>query len=381
MKLFRNYSKWIVAFIFCVAVIAVYKTFDNIGNIGRGIGAIIKALSPFFGGFVIAYLLNLPSKKLTGLLKKVKLNFIKNHAYGISILVIYLAAILILTFTVKSLVPALYKNILELSMNLPEYVQDVIDWLSNLEIVKRFHLINPSEMSATQTISSFINKIDPESLSKYAQGVFNMTTGVFSAFIAFISSVYMLLDKERIIGSLVNLVNIFFSKEKADSICDHARRINYIFTSYIYCRLICSIIMALACTIVLSLMHVKYAVVLGIFIGAMDMIPYFGSIISVIIAEIVILITGGIWQTIWTSIVLLIMQQIDGNLLAPKIMGMSLDMRPLWIVVVITVGGSFFGFLGMLLSVPIAAVIRAIAMDYLDEYAQKKKKSEKKEID
>ena len=130
--------------------------------------------------------------------------------------------------------------------------------------------------------------------------------------------------------------------------------------------------MAVACIIVLSLMKVKYAVILGLFIGAMDMIPYFGSIISVVIAEVIILITGGVWKTIWTSVVLLIMQQLDGNLLAPKIMGMSLDMRPLWIVLVITVGGKFFGFLGMLLSVPIAAVIRAIVIDYIDEYAIKK---------
>ena len=72
MKKLREYYKWIIAFVFCVAVIAVYKTFDNIGNIGRVIGTLLSALKPFFIGFVIAYLLNLPSKKLTQLLKKIK---------------------------------------------------------------------------------------------------------------------------------------------------------------------------------------------------------------------------------------------------------------------------------------------------------------------
>ena len=75
---------------------------------------------------------------------------------------------------------------------------------------------------------------------------------------------------------------------------------------------------------------------------------------------------------LWTSIILLIMQQFDGNLLAPKIMGMSLDIRPLWIVIVVTVGGSFFGFLGMLLSVPVFATVRAIVLEYFEEYKLKK---------
>ena len=127
------------------------------------------------------------------------------------------------------------------------------------------------------------------------------------------------------------------------------------------------------CTLTLSLMKVRYAVILGLFIGAMDMIPYFGSIISVVIAEIVIFITGGIWKTVWTAIVLLILQQLDGNLLAPKIMGISLDMRPLEIIVAVTVGGSLFGFLGMLISVPVAAVIRTIIIDFVSEYEEKKK--------
>ena len=212
MKWFKNYYKWIGAFVFCVAVIAVYKTFDNIGNIGRGVGSVLRALSPFFGGFIVAYLLNLPSKKLTELLCKIKIRYIKEHAYGISVFVIYLISILLLALTLSSLLPALYRNIVDLSLNLPNYVSEVINWLENLEIVKRFQLFEGSNIDAGKTIQSLIGKINPEELGKYVQGVFNMTSGLFSAFIAFISSVYMLLDKERIIASLVKVINIFFKK-------------------------------------------------------------------------------------------------------------------------------------------------------------------------
>ena len=91
----------------------------------------------------------------------------------------------------------------------------------------------------------------------------------------------------------------------------------------------CSVIMAVVCSIVLMIMNVKYALILGLFIGAMDMIPYFGSIISFVISLIVTFITGGVWKGVWTGVVLLVLQQIDGNLLGPKIMGNSLEIRPL----------------------------------------------------
>ena len=380
MKKTNEYYKWIVAFVFAVSVIAVYKTFDNIANIGNVIKNILGAFAPFFGGFVIAYLLNFPSKKLTELLKRVKVKFISEHAYGISILIIYVCTFVLIGVILGTLLPALYRNLVDLSLNLPLYANSVIKWIKSFDVVERFNLLNVEAIDISSAINSLINMFDPNALGKYIEGVFNVTSGVISVFIAFVSSVYMLLDKENIIESAKKFVNIIFSKGKADSICNYARRVNSIFTSYIYCRLVCSIVMAVACTIVLSLMDVKYAVILGIFIGSMDMIPYFGSIISVIISEIVILITGGPWQMLWTSLVLLVMQQLDGNLLAPKIMGMSLDIRPLWIVVVVTVGGSFFGFLGMLLSVPVFAVASAIAGDYLEAYQQKKELRQKKEV-
>ena len=372
MKKLREYYKWIIAFVFCVAVIAVYKTFDNIGNIGRVIGTLLSALKPFFIGFVIAYLLNLPSKKLTQLLQKIKLKKISDHSYGISVLLVYIITIALRALAVRSFVPALSKNIIDLSLNLPNYVENVLKWLGSLEIVQKFNLIDLQEPDAMNTIYSFLGKVDPYAIGKYIQGVFNVTSELISLFIALISSVYMLLDKERILSSLKRMADIFLTPERSKSALAHARRINSVFTSYIYCRMVCSLVMAVVCSVALSLMRVEYAVILGLFIGAMDMIPYFGSIFSVIIAEIVILITGGMWQTIWTTVTLLVLQQLDGNVLAPKIMGMSLDIRPLWIIVAVSVGGSLFGVPGMLLSVPVAAVIRAIAADYVDEYARKK---------
>ena len=137
----------------------------------------------------------------------------------------------------------------------------------------------------------------------------------------------------------------------------------------------CSVIMAVVCSIVLMIMKVKYALILGLFIGAMDMIPYFGSIISFVISLIVTFITGGVWKGVWTGVVLLVLQQIDGNLLGPKIGGESLE-TTLWIIFAVTVGGALFGFMGMLFSVPVLAIIRAIMSDYFTAREMKKMSEE-----
>jgi predicted PurR-regulated permease PerM len=170
-------------------------------------------------------------------------------------------------------------------------------------------------------------------------------------------------------------MRLFLKKTTVYSITVHARRINHIFTNYIYSRLICSAIMAIACAVVLTLLRVKYALILGLFVGVMDMIPYFGSIISSVISVLITFITGGLWKAIWSAVVLLVLQQLDGNLLGPKIMGDSLKISPLAIVLAVSVGGTLFGFLGMLLSVPVVAIIRAIVMEYIDEYEVKKKQT------
>lgn len=134
-------------------------------------------------------------------------------------------------------------------------------------------------------------------------------------------------------------------------------------------------------TVAMSIMGIKYAPVLGFLIGLFNMIPYVGAIIATVVAAIVTLITGGVAQTIWMLVVVIILQQIDANIINPKIIGQSLKISPLLVIFAITVGGAYFGILGMFLAVPAIAVIRILVEDYIDyKIAIKKltKKGDKK---
>lgn len=373
MKHLRKYTGWVIAFVFAVAVIAVYKTFDNVKNIVDFFGVILSALGPFVIAFIIAYLLNLPIMKIKGFIDNhTKNKFFIKHSYGIGIFIVYIIAIIFMVITLSKLIPALYSNILDLYTNFPNYWSNMINYLNGFEIVQRLKIFEKGQFEAYDAIYNIFNHIDFSQFSKYASGIMSFTSGIVNAFIAFIASIYMLLDKARIQRGIIRLIALFMPEDKLDDMIDRLRDINDIFTSYIYSRIVCGIITGFISAVVLMILRVKYALMLGILIALLDLIPYFGSIISCVLSILITLITGGIFKAIYVSIALIIIQQFDGNILAPKIMGSSLEIRPITIIFGVSVGGTLFGFMGMLLSVPILAVIKSILSAQLQRIEKKK---------
>lgn len=378
MKKLKKYSVWVVAFIYAVAVITVYKTFDNLSSIKDAIVTVLSAFKPFIAAFIIAYVLNLPAVKIKGVLDKTKsekLGFVRKHSHGISIAIIYVAAIGLLAWALSSLLPKMYQSVVNLLADMPAYIKNITTMVAGSEVFDDA-MIGSIMQSAMDAVNKFAGSINVSELGKYAAGVVNATSGVLSAFVAIIASAYMLLDKENIKSATVKLFSVFMKNESKLQMLSHAREVNDIFTNYIYARLICCVVMAIACTVVLSILRIEYALILGLFIGAMDMIPYFGSIIATVVAILVAFIANGPVMGVTTGVALLIMQQIDGNILGPKVMGDSLEIRPLWIIIAVTVGGSLFGFIGMLISVPVVAVLRILFQELLNMYEEQKEKND-----
>ena len=140
-----------------------------------------------------------------------------------------------------------------------------------------------------------------------------------------------------------------------------------------------AIIVGILVTIAMSIMGIKYAPLLGFFIGLFNIIPYVGAIIAVSVSALITLITGGLTQAIWMLIVVVILQQIDANIINPKIVGQSLEVSPLLVLLAVTVGGAYFGMLGIFLAVPVAAIIKIITEDYVNYKLAKKQLQKNKE--
>ena len=158
-------------------------------------------------------------------------------------------------------------------------------------------------------------------------------------------------------------------------------RTNEIFLKFLASQFLDAIVVGILVTIAMTIMGIKYAPLLGFFIGLFNMIPYVGAIIAVAISAVITLITGGLTQAIWMLIVVIILQQIDANIINPKIVGQSLKVSPLLVIFAITVGGAYFGMLGMFLAVPVSAVVRILVEDYVDFKLAEKIKKKKTEIE
>lgn len=365
MKFANRHKPWIYIFAVLAAIVVVYKIIDRLDIVFLWGKRILDALNPFIIGFVIAYLINQPCNSVARLCRKTKIKFLQKYADGVGVLIVYLLIVIIFAIIMGMILPALYKNIVDLFNNLPAYFENGIAFINDIQDKLNLKLINTDTFSVENAVNFFITEVDLSQFGKYAEGIISATFGIFDVFVALIVSIYMCIDKKRISSVLKRVIGILFIKDHSENIFEYIGKINDIFSKYIYCKLIEAVIVTVLSTIILSCLNIEYALILGIMIGVLNLIPYFGSIISTILAVVITFFSTGPWEALWTGIALLILEQIDGNFIGPKIIGDMLDMRPLWVIFSVTVGGSLFGVLGMLLSVPIAMVIKMITKDLL----------------
>ncbi len=367
-----NITKWMYWFLFAVSIIAVYKLLDNFSAISEAIRGFLNIIAPFLGGVLIAYILNIPATGVERRLKKSKNKVIKKQARKIGILVAYIIAIVAIVVIINMILPTVISSIVELVNNFQGYYQTLLDEIAKLPEDS----IWKSEQA--KNILSTIQKIDlskiinVETIMQYAKGAISLVTGVVDTFLTVVVSVYALLEKEKLSGFAHKLSTTMFNTDTCSKIEKYVNNSNEIFYKFLSTQILDAIIVGVLATIVMSVLKVKYAVLLGFMIGLFNIIPYFGAIVAITIAILITLITGGITQAIWMAISVIILQQIDANIINPKIVGNSLEISPLLIIFSVTVGGAYFGVLGMFLAVPVAAVLKIVINDFI-EYRNKKK--------
>lgn len=366
----------IIIFLLALILLIIYKSIDNLAAVGEFFKMIYTSVKPFITAFLIAYILNMPCKSVKKLLEKTGSEFISKRSKGFSILIVYILALIVLTVTVRTIVPKIYENCLDLYKNFSVYLDGAMNFINGW--LDRFEYNIVSLDSVTNALLGYVKKIDVTEFSKYAQGVINFTSGIMNTFISIIASVYMLLDSDRIKKALKYVISVMTSNEKADRLFDYFRKINDIFSKYIYCKIIETVIVGAIATVMLLILNVKYAILLGIFIGFLNLIPYFGSIISTVCVVLITLVTGGVGKGISVAVVLLILEQIDGNYIGPKILNNVLEIRPLWVIFSVAVFGNLFGVIGMLISVPVLVVLKMLVSDYLKNRENAKIKSQEK---
>ncbi len=369
----KKYLYWgVTAFLVIVAgLLFYYFLFNNVG-VMKNYGRVIKVLMPIIDGFVLAYLLTpimnfFEEKVLKPIFSKCHITLtIKNkkRMRVISIIMTLIVTLVIISSFVRIIVPQIVVSIRSIIIGFPTYTNTAYSW------VERLLADNPE---LEKTVMNYINTYSTD-LQKWLSGdllpqlnifVRTLSTQVISFVVFFwnliiglIISIYMLGSKELFAAQVKKLLYALFSETRANSILDETRFIHKTFGGFITGKLLDSLIIGILCFIVTSIIGTPYATLVSVIVGVTNIIPFFGPYLGAIPSGLLILLVDP-KQCLIFLIFVLILQQFDGNVLGPKILGDSTGLSGFWVIFSITIFGGLFGVLGMFIGVPVFAVIYA----------------------
>ncbi len=353
----RLVSPRILASIIIVLMgVGFYVALQNFEAVLEWLNDILSILSPFIFAFALAYLLNPLVKKVNVKLSKIipKKDKLRNN---ISIMISYVIALAFLSLIVAMVIPQVILSITTLFNSLPIYIDNLFVLLTNLE--KQFTLPTgtlTALVSEDSELVSYVTNFVADFLPEIFDYSVRFGSSLVTIIMAFIVSIYMLQGKERLLRQSRKLLYAVFTPKKAEELRFIVTHSNKVFSGFIIGKAIDSLIIGLLCFIGMTILGLPYTPLISVVIGVTNFIPFFGPFIGAIPSVLILLIVNP-WDALWFGIFVLALQQFDGNILGPYILGDSTGLTAIWVLVAIVVGGDLFGIIGMVIGVPVFAVL------------------------
>ena len=347
---------------FCVvgACIAFYLLLNNLGYFLGRIGIFINILSPFAGGIVIAYILDPMVKFFYAKLFKEK-----KGTRGFAILLAYAVAILLLMLLAWLVVPQIVNSIGMLFTNFPSYIQGVQEMLLYVQSEYGIDLQQATKMlDDSEAMVKEIYAMATNAMPQIVASIGSVASNFVAIFTSIAASIYMLADKNHLLHQLRTLAHAFLPEKVASNtlrICHYA---NVNFTGFFVGKIIDSAIIGVITFVAMTILRLDFAVLISVFIGITNIIPVFGPFIGAIPSVFILLLIDPL-QAVIFCVLILIIQQLDGNVIGPKILGSSIGISALWILFSIVVGGDLFGIVGMVVGVPVFATLYGLAQEFV----------------
>ena len=378
--------------IMLTVTVCVCMVFYEILKARRGIfsyiGKIFSALAPVIIGIVIAFLLApvmvYVRRGITFLCCKIKKTAVYDDVYKHTklpaLIITMLFFIGLLVGFLSLVIPSLYTSISDLVQNMPTYLQDLENWatkafaknariqewvLDGINYLKNnvFNLLKDNVMPNLDTIAS-----------KVSSGVAIGVKAIMNFFIGTIVAIYLLYGKEKLLAQMKKLIYCVFSRKAANKIMKYFSFANSVFGGFINGKIVDSIIIGILCFIFTTAVGMKYAVLVSVIVGVTNIIPFFGPFIGAVPGSLLALMDDPMHFVIFI-IWIIVLQQFDGNILGPLILGDATGLPSFWVLVSILVGGGLFGVPGMILGVPVFACIYAMIAVFLRDGLAKKELS------
>ena len=373
----KHYFRWgMTAFLTVAACITFFFVLYRWDNIMSIIGKILDSAESIIIGLALAYLLmpikSYIEKRAYKLLSKQKIK--KEHAkkwartIGIAGAIIFL--FLIIAILIMSLGPALVTSIIGLIDSMPGYVESFVEWISEsgLADTEVAGLIGYSINTLTVEVENWakteIVPLAQQYISQITSGVLTVLKTILNFLIGIVAMTYVMSIEESLIGQGKKIIYAIFPAKKGNVIIETIRKSHKIFGGFVIGKIIDSAIIGIIAYIGCLILKIPSALLVAFIIGVTNVIPFFGPFIGAVPTVALVLIQSPI-HALYLVIFILILQQLDGNIIGPKILGESTGLSAFWILTSISVAGGLFGFFGMLLGVPVFAVIYYIIQQIL----------------
>lgn len=362
----KNFKQILLIITFCAFMLWVvfnYKLFiDFISNL-------INLFTPVFVAIVIAFIINIPLRQIENKIFKISKRKNKKFIRAISLIMSVLFIVGIIGLILFLIIPELIEAMISIANSLPEGYEFINKFIEKLygkypELKSYMGMVNYNSLLGENAIaiSSIVTLI-----VTFLKG---LVSKVIMFFISFVIGIYILIDKETILRQTKKALKAFTSDKITNNVIKISKLINTTFTNFLAGQCLDASIIGFLLFIVLSILKLPYALTLGVLFAVTALIPYVGAFITLFVGALLIGVVNPI-GAVWYVITFFVLQQIDENFTYPKIVGSAVNLPPLWALLAVLLGGSMFGFIGMLISIPIVSILYKILSDYINNKVSK----------
>ena len=360
---------YIVALVAIIAII--FLMIANWGVVLAVIGKFLTILMPFILGFFFACFINPLVKRVHSLLNRMKPGKGAKIKKAFSVIISYVVVIGVITVLLIYIIPQIKESIGELGNTIQDGYQYMIT--HQKELNEKIPFIGLG--GGIEYIKEFAYKKIMSNGSEILPYVYHVSSSLlttsYNVLMGLVISIYIILDMKKLKRSARKVVYALSPKKKEQEVWQTMKQCSHIFNGFLIGKMIDSLIIGILCLIAMSILKLPYALLLSLIVCITNMIPYFGALIGAIPGFMIYLFIDIRYAFIF-ALMILILQQFDGLYLGPKILGDQTGIKPLWVIFGITVGGAYFGVMGMFLGVPVVAVIMYLLQLFLDKKLKKK---------
>jgi predicted PurR-regulated permease PerM len=354
-----------------IIAIVVYMFLNNFSQVEDFLLSALDVISPIVVGFIFAYVINIPMKFVEEkLLYKSKLSQNLKRALALLLTILVFVGLVVAIFSFA--VPQLVDSINILVDNIPNYIKMIqtysntllADYNLSTEITEK---IVESWEELLNGLSSIIMSI-VESLYTFAGELFS---GIFNTLLSFILAIYMLLSKEKLTLLLKKMLYAFIPTKVASRFREFLSIMNKSFENFIRGQIVEAFIIGSICFVGMSIFGFQYALLISVIIGITNMIPMFGPYIGGTPSFLILVMVNPV-KAIWFIVFLIVLQQVEGNIIYPRVVGTSMGLSGFWVLIAVIVGNNLFGILGIIIGIPIFSTIYTIVRKFTHERLKEK---------